>query len=223
MAYNPPYYPALLEGCGLAKAHDLLAYRLTVPAETPPRLAAALSRVEGAGVRLRSVDLRRFDDEVANIHRVHSAAWAENWGAVPLSVEEMRQLARDLLPVVDPELVLLAEVAGEPVGVSVTVPDLNLALRHLHGRLLPFGWARLAWQRRQIDAVRVLILGVLAPWRHRGIDAALYARMLAVARRKGYAWGELSWILESNGPMRRALAGLGAECYKTYRIYEGDA
>jgi GNAT superfamily N-acetyltransferase len=172
---------------------------------------------------VRSVDLRRFDDEVARIHRVHSAAWAENWGAVPLSVEELGQLARDLLPIVDPELVLLAEVAGEPVGVSVTVPDLNQLLRPLHGRLLPFGWLRLAWGRRRIHVARVLILGVLAAWRHRGIDAALYARMLEVGRRKGYRWGELSWILESNLPMRRALAGLGAEPYKTYRIYEGEA
>ncbi len=221
MAYNPPYYPALLEGCGMAKAQDLLAYRFEVPAETPPRLLAVRERLARTGIRLRPVDLDHFDDEVDRIHRVHSAAWAENWGAVPLSRQEVRRLARDLLPVVDPELVLLAEAGDEPVGVSVTLPDLNQALRHLDGRLLPFGWAKLWWHRRHIAVGRVLIMGVLAAWRHRGIDAALYAETMETGRRKGFRWGELSWILESNVPMRRVLDGLGAVPYKTYRIYDG--
>lgn len=220
MTYNPPYYPALLEACGFAKAQDLLAYRYDVLPETPPALVAAGRRVEANGIRIRNVDLSRFDEELARIHAVHSAAWAENWGAVPLSREEMRLLAKALLPVIDPELVFLAEQSGETVGVSVTLPDFNQALRHLDGRLLPFGWAKLWWHRRRIDAVRVLIMGVLRSHRHRGIDAAFYARMLDAARPKGYRWGELSWILESNLPMRRVLEGLGATVYKTYRIYD---
>ena len=31
---------------------------------------------------------------------------------------------------------------------------------------------------------------------------------------------ELSWILEDNKPMRHILESLGAESYKTYRLYE---
>jgi GNAT superfamily N-acetyltransferase len=223
MPYNPPYYPALLEACGFEKAQDLLAYRYDVLPETPPGLVEARQRVEGNGIRIRNVDLSRFDEELTRLHAVHSAAWAENWGAVPLSREEIRLLAKALLPVIDPELVFLAEENGETVGVSVTLPDFNQALRHLGGRLLPVGWAKLWWHRRRIDAVRVLIMGVLRSHRHRGIDAAFYARMLEAARRKGYRWGELSWILESNLPMRRVLAGLGATVYKTYRIYDRPA
>jgi GNAT superfamily N-acetyltransferase len=220
MPYNPPYYPALLEACGFVKAQDLLAYRYDVPAETPARLRDAGARVAESGVRIRNVDLSRFEDELERIHAVHSAAWAENWGAVPLSREEIRLLAKSLLPVVDPDLVFLAEEGGRTVGVSITIADFNQALSHLDGRLLPFGWAKLWWHRRRIDAVRVLIMGVLPSHRHRGIDAAFYARMLDAARRKGYRWGELSWILESNLPMRRVLDGMGAAAYKTYRIYD---
>ena len=31
---------------------------------------------------------------------------------------------------------------------------------------------------------------------------------------------ELSWVLEDNKPMRHILESLGAESYKTYRLYE---
>jgi len=70
--------------------------------------------------------------------------------------------------------------------------------------------------------VRVLILGVRSDWRQRGVDAALYARTMAEARRKSYRWGEMSWILESNRPMLEVLESFGAERYKTYRIYDRE-
>jgi GNAT superfamily N-acetyltransferase len=222
MAYNPPYYAALLEGWGLAKSQDLIAYRLTTPAEVPSRLAAAERAVAARGIVVRPADFGRLDEEVARIHRVHSRAWAENWGAVPLTAGELGQLARELLPYADRDLVFLAEHAGEPIGVAVTVPDLNQAIRAARGRLLPLGWLRLLLAKRRIDAVRVLILGVVAEYRNRGVDAVLYARTMAAARRKGYRWGELSWVLESNPAMQRAAAGLGAERYKTYRIYDRE-
>ncbi len=220
MSYNPPYYQTLVEGHGFRKAQDLFAFRMTVPGAVPPRLAAASRRVAAGGVVVRKADFARIDDEVAKIHRLHSAAWAENWGAVPLTREEIGALARELLLFADRDLVFLAEYEGEPIGVSVTVPDVNQALRLAHGRLLPFGWLRILLKRRRIDAVRVLIMGVRSEWRHRGIDAALYARTIEEAHRKRYRWGELSWILESNASMLEVLASLGAERYKTYRIYD---
>lgn len=220
MSYNPPYYQALFEGHGFHKAQDLLAFRMAVPSAVPPRLQAAGRRVAANGVVVRKADFAHIDDEVAKIHRLHSAAWAENWGAVPLTPEEIRALARELLLFADRDLIFLAEHQGEPIGVSVTVPDVNQALRLARGRLLPLGWLRILRQRRRIDAVRVLILGVRRDWRLRGIDAALYARTIEEAHRKRYRWGEMSWILESNAPMLEVLASLDAERYKTYRIYD---
>lgn len=220
MTYNPPYYATLLEGCGLRKAQDLYAYRMDVPAAVPRRLAAAEEALARRGITIRKLDFARFDEEVERVHRIHSQAWAENWGAVPLTVEEMRALARELKPLADRDLVFLAENDGEPIGVCVTVPDINQALRAARGRLLPFGLIRLLWARRKIDVVRVLIMGVVRGYRHRGVDAALYARTMEEARRKGYRWGEMSWVLESNPEMNRVAENLGAERYKTYRIYD---
>jgi GNAT superfamily N-acetyltransferase len=132
----------------------------------------------------------------------------------------MRTLAAELKPLADRDLVFLAEENGEPVGVCVTVPDINQALRAADGRLLPFGLLRLLLAKRRIDAVRVLIMGVLPGHRYRGLDAAMYARTIEAAMRKGYRWGEMSWVLESNPAMIRVAERLGAERYKTYRIFD---
>ncbi|MFP5286846.1 MAG: N-acetyltransferase family protein [Thermoanaerobaculia bacterium] len=221
MSYNPPYYPGLVEGYGFTKAQDLLAFRLR-PAEVPARLAAARPALACQGIVLRPIRLRRLDEEVRRIHQVHSQAWAGNWGAVPLTDGELRWMAGELRRIADPDLVLIAEHHGRPVGISVTIPDANQVLRHLNGRLFPTGFLRWLWWSRRKDALRVLALGVLEGYRRRGLDAAMVAETISTGLRKGYRWAEMSWILESNLPMRRLLARLGAEAYKTYRIYDLD-
>jgi hypothetical protein len=221
MPHNPPYYQRLLEDWGLVKIQDLFAFRIDVPESLPERLQEVESKLaERHGITIRCADLKQFDAEVERIHSIHSQAWADNWGAVPLTRQEMTHLAAGLKQIVDPDLVLIAEDRGEPIGISVTVPDLNQTLHRINGRLLPFGIIRLLWHARHIDAVRVLIMGVLKPYRFRAVDAAMYARSMTAAKAKGYRWGEMSWILESNRPMIRVLERLGATCYKTYRLYE---
>jgi GNAT superfamily N-acetyltransferase len=220
MTYNPPWYARHLEAAGFSRSQDLYAYRMDVPEAVPARLAGLEAALARRGIVVRPLDFGRFEEEVRRVHRVHSQAWAENWGAVPLTADEMHALAKELKPLADRDLVFLAEDRGEPIGVCITVPDVNQALAAARGRLLPFGLVRLLLAKRRIDAVRVLIMGVLRGYRHRGIDAAMYARTMAAARRKGYRWGEMSWVLESNPEMMRVAENLGAERYKTYRLYD---
>ena len=113
-------------------------------------------------------------------------------------------------------------VSEEPEEFVVEVePDVNQALIHLRdGRLFPFGWCKFLWYRRQIDALRVIIMGVIKSYQQRGIDAIFYVRTIEEGARKGYRWGEMSWILEDNLPMRQTMESLGGTIYKTYRIYD---
>lgn len=220
MTHNPPYYAALLEGQGFHKAKDLLAYWLD-EARPPERLVRGVERVQQrSGVVIRSLDMRRFQDEVAAVKAVYNSGWAPNWGFVPMTDAEFEFMARKLKPVVDPELCLMAEANGEVVGFSLTLPDFNQALKHVNGRLFPFGLIRLLWESRRIRGVRILTLGLKPGYRRLGIDAALYLRTWQVGTGKGHMTGEASWILEDNWEMRRALEKMGARLRKTYRIYE---
>lgn len=221
MPYNPPYYEPLLLAAGFRPTTSLFAYSMDTPPTVPPRLAegARLARARGR-FAIRPVRLDDFDAEVQRVHALYTAAWSENWGAVAMTDREFRHLASQLRPVIDPDLCYLAEIEGEPVGFSLALPDINQALRHANGRLFPFGLARLLWHRRHIDALRIITLGVLKPWRRLGIDACFYAETCRHAIAKGLCHAEASWILESNQPMRRALEKMGFTITKTYRLYD---
>jgi GNAT superfamily N-acetyltransferase len=221
MSHNPPYYARLLEGCGLAGSKDLLAYWMASP-EAPERLVRVVERTSKRdGVTLRPLRMKKLDDEVRIIQEVYNSAWSRNWGFVPMTAEEFAYLAKDLKSVVDPELCLIAEVKGEPVGFSIALPDLNHALKHLpDGRLFPFGLFKLLWHRRKIRSLRLITLGLKPEYHTSGMGAAMYLRTFQVGARKGFRTAEASWILDDNYLMRQALEKLDFVVYKRYRIFD---
>ncbi len=228
MTYNPPYYPAFVERYGFKKARDLYAYRLDTQTLLPggkglPEKVRRVAEIAAKRnkVSVRKIDMRRFDQEVELAKKVYNDAWSRNWGFVPMTDAEFDHLAAGLKQFLDPDLLFVAEVGDRPVGISISLPDVNQALIHIRdGRLFPFGWAKFLWYRRQIDALRVIILGVVKDYQLKGIDAIFYVRTLEEGARKGYKWGEMSWILENNIPMRQALEALYCTIYKTYRVYD---
>jgi len=129
-------------------------------------------------------------------------------------------MAKELKPVVDPNLVLFAEAGDETIGFALALPDLNQALRRANGRLFPLGLFRMLIEARRITRIRVLTLGVLPGYRRQGIEVLLYLALF----RNGYARGcqeaEFSWVLDDNLAMRTALENMDASVYKTYRLYD---
>jgi GNAT superfamily N-acetyltransferase len=225
MNYNPRYYGPLLEECGLKKAKDLYAWERSAATPPPERFSRIADKIrEHEGVKIRSVNLRDFDAEVARIKEVYNAAWEKNWGFVPMTDPEFDKLAKDLRHFVVPDLAIVAESEGEPIAFSLTMPDYNQALKKLNGRLtqfgLPVGLLKLFWYQRKIDRVRLMALGVKSGWRRRGIDAVLVVETIRRAHRLGYAGGEISWTLEDNDLVNRAIEGCGCTRTKLYRMYE---
>jgi len=221
MPHNPPYYAGLVERAGFAKAMDLLAYEGGRDA-VPSRLTrAAPVLAERHGISLRPVEMRRFWSEVEQVKALYNQAWEANWGFVPMTDAEMNHLARRLKPLVVPDLVVFAWIGDRPIGFAIALPDYNVALRtNRSGRLFPFGILRVLWNQRRITRIRVITLGVLPEYRRTGADALLYEWLWRHALALGYGWGESSWILETNAPMRNALERMGFTVYKTYRVYE---
>jgi len=221
MTYNPPYYIDLFEQCGLRKVMDLYAYYLSAEKELPERLVRVAERIKKrAGVTIRPINLKNFWSEVERVKKVYNAAWAPNWGFVPLTDNEIKHLAKELKPAIDPDIVFMAEDNGEPIGFSLALPDFNIAIKKANGRLFPTGLLKILWNKRKIDGVRVIIMGVIPEYQKRGIDSVFYWETYRRGVKKGYKWGEFSWILENNTMMNRAAQMMGAHVYKTYRVYE---
>jgi len=224
MTYNPPYYPAFVERFGLKKVMDLYAYYAHDSNPIPDRVARLIERIRArSGATIRTLNMSKFGQEVQIIKSIYDRAWAPNWGFVPMTDAEFFHMAKDLKQIVDPRIVLIAEVEGVPVGFSLALPDINQVLIRLKGRLLPFGLIKLLWLtkvRKSIDQVRVLVMGVLPEYQKRGIDNILYHETYERGPAAGYHAAETSWILETNDMMNRVAENLGHKRYKTYRMYE---
>jgi GNAT superfamily N-acetyltransferase len=178
-------------------------------------------RVESKhGITVRPMRKRNLDAEIDRFLEVYNAAWEKNWGFSPLTEAEVRHYARSLKPILDENWAFIAEKDGETVGAALSVPDFNQVLKHLNGRLLPFGWIKALWYRGKIDRVRVFALGVKREWQHTGVAARFYQLHFDSAERTPQKGGEMGWILESNTSMNRAMEGMGGTVVRRYRLYE---
>ena len=220
MTWTPPYYRTLIEQGGYTKVKDLLVYRMDRVSMKPDRLdrvaAAALRRPE---IVVRPLDLRQLQREGEFFERVFSEAWQENWGMVPISAQEFREAYERYRFFIVPELALLAEVGGEPAGVMLTMPDMNVLLHRMNGRLLPAGFLRLLFGRRKIDRYRVFMLGVRPQFRRLGLPLVLLSRCRAELLRRGAQLAEFSWILEDNHELRGLIERVGGYRMQTLRLY----
>ncbi len=222
--YNPKYYPALIEACGYTKAKDLWAYWLDMAAEPPERVARIAEKVRAReGIVVRKANLKDWDNEVRKIKDIYNAAWEKNWGFVPMTDREFDHLAKDLKMILIPELTLIAEVKGEAVAFAITLPDANQAIKLANGKLttfgLPIGLAKMLLKLKKIKTGRLAILGIKAGFRKRGLDSVLFLDTWLNARKLKWTGGEISWTLEDNTLVNRAIEIFGARKYKTYRVY----
>lgn len=223
-SHNPPYYSRLLEGCGFAKAMDFFAWWIGNPQRALKRLRRFVSAAQNRrSITTRPIDLGELGAESARLRHVYNEAWQHNWGFVPFTPAEFDYMAHEMKPIALPELTIIAEVDSEPAGFILTLPDINALLRPLNGRLttfgLPIGLGRLLYGKRRLKRVRLVALGVVPKFRRSGIAEALVLRIIETGMVEMGFFGECSMTLENNHMINRFLAGIGAERYKTYRIY----
>ena len=230
MTYNPPRYLDYMDAAGFVKAMNLYAYRLDLVeflANMPDKLVRVVEKVKNRyKLTVRSFRMKEFDKEVERFKRVYNASWERNWGFVPPNEAEINHIAAGLKQILDPDLALMVEHEGEVVGVGLTLPDMCAPLRLAYPRpgepeLLTM--LKLVWHwkvRPKMEWIRVFALGVMPEHRARGVDAMMYYETAKRAWERGYKFVEGSWILENNVMMNRATQMLGAEVYKTYRMYE---
>jgi hypothetical protein len=225
--WHPPYYGAQIEAHGFGKAMDVQMWEaqfgeLKDGERFDPAIhAAAEKALKEEGVVIRNMRKRDMADEVRRFMDVYNEAWGSNWGFVPITDAEVEFQAKNLKQVIDEDWSFMAEKGGEPVGAALTLPDINQVTAKLNGRLLPFGWLRFLLGKRKIDQLRVFALGVKHDYRHTGVAAGLYLKHLETASKPGaIKGGDMGWILETNGPMNRAMEGMGGKVVKRYRIYE---
>lgn len=221
MAYNPPYYLALIESCGFTKEKDLLAFLIDGEYRLPDWMEQLAERIDRKkGITIRHVDPKRIDAEYKLIREIYNDSWSGNWGFVPLTVHEMQDIQKSVKTFADPGLVFFMYYDDEPAAVCVIFPDVNPLLRHLNGRLTPFGLFKAFIYRRQVNGLRLLMFGIKEKYRQLGLPMLAFRHIYEVARQqKHYHKLEMGWTLEDNESVNALTLETGAQIYKRYRLF----
>ena len=225
MSHALPYYRERIEQCCYHKAVDTLAYLINPNFEKPPVMQRLL-KMASERVTVRTLDRKRFDEEIMLLRDIFNDAWSENWGFVPFTEAEFKELGQNLKFLLHDEYIQIAEVDGEAAGFIIGMPNINEAIRDLKGKLFPFGWLKLIWRLKIKGPAsgRVPLMGVRKKFQKTRLGPGLAFLIIEEVRNELHKRGahrlELSWILEDNAGMRNIIESIGGTAYKRYRVYE---
>jgi len=230
MGHAKPEYRGWVERAGYLPIKQLYTYDLAITEGFPP----IVNRIVASGeknprIRIREVDKSKFMEEAAIILGILNDAWSDNWGFIPLTEPEIKDIGVKLKPIVFNDLIRIAEVDGRPVAFMITLPDLNEAIAPLNGNLLPFGWAKLLlWLRRpKARTMRVPLMGVLKEYQATRLASQLAFMMIEYIRRPsvaryGATRAEIGWVLDDNQGMRSIADAIDSKINKIYQVYAKD-
>jgi hypothetical protein len=224
MPYNPTYYPEFAERLGWQKAKDAYAYNFPLDKPLPTEFEKAYRIACKSGVTFRPLRTKGegFEQDCLSLYHLFTTAFAGNWSSTPRTQEEFLEEAKELQSLVDPDVFPVAEYNGEMIGFFMGLPDYNIPLKQVGGKLNWLGILKFLWYRRQINQGRVIAICSLPEYRRKMVPLALIYLGMSGGIQKGkpYQRAELSWVYEDNFPSRKLIEASGGKIYKTYRIYE---
>jgi len=225
MTHARPYYGPAVERQGYAPAADMLAYLIRADFTPPPVMATLYARLRRE-ITIRPLEPRHRDRDLDILCDVFNDAWADNWGFVPFTQAEFRTIGREMLMIIPPDFIQIAEIKGEPVAFIVLLPNVNEVIADLDGRLLPFGWIKLL-KRLKFSyprSARIPLMGVRRRLHNTrygpGLALSVVEALRAPGLRVGFEDVEMSWILDTNEAMKNIIATLGGRLSKRYRVFD---
>jgi hypothetical protein len=221
MTYNPPYYPRLVELCSFAKEKDLLAFLVDSSYRLPKWMDSLAGRIARKnGIQIKRMNPKDADVEFARIREIYNDSWSSNWGFVPLSINEIRDIQKSVMKFADPDLAFFIYYENEPAAVCVIFPDINPLLRRLNGHIGVMGVLKAILYQREIKGMRLLLFGIKEKYRQMGIPMLAFHHIYEIASKKEkYRYLELGWTLEDNEAINSLIEESGAKAYKKYRIF----
>ncbi|HOQ98573.1 MAG TPA: hypothetical protein PLJ35_07090 [Anaerolineae bacterium] len=220
--YNLPYYGALVEAAGFTGSGDIVSGYLHRSAPFPERIHRAAELI----MKHRGLSIARFTSRrdlralVPKLGRLYNEALAGTTGNVPLTDDELRVMAEQLLSYADPRLIKIVMKGDEPIGYLFAYPDISAAMQRTRGRIWPLGWADLLLELKRTRWVNINGAGIVEQYRGLGGTAILFSEMHKSLLEGHFEHADLVQVGVDNGNMQRELRGLGIDFYKMHRMYE---
>ncbi len=220
--YNLPYYPALLEGAGFTAVSEAVSGYIHRSLAFPEKIHRAAALIQ----QRRGLEVRRFAHRsdlqalAPRLKELYNNSLSGTTGNYPLTDEEARSMADQILWFTDPKLIKIIFKDDEPVGFLFAYPDISAAIQRCRGRLAPFGWADVLLELRRTRWININGAGIVEKYRGLGGTALLFSEMQRSLVESRFEHADLVQIGVDNTPMQRELSGLGINFYKMHRLYE---
>ncbi len=222
LPYNPEYYAGLIEAQGFMKHGEAVSGYLGTGIQFPERIHQLADHI----TQRRGLRIARFEKRsdlhalIPKLRDLYNSALRGTTGNTPLSDEEVKTLADQLLWFADPKLIKIVMKDDEPVGFLLAYPDISAALQKTKGRLLPFGWLTILRELKRTDWLDINGAGLIPEYRGSGGMAILYSEMFKSVKESGwFRHAEVVQIGMENEAMQRDLENFGIDFYKTHRTY----
>ena len=226
--HGAAWYPGFFEQYGFTKfGGDGLAYAVDLDLNRPEiqhlmRVADAI-RQRKKNITVRGANLADMDAEIGRIVELQNRGLAHMFDYTPYTRAAIEAMVLPMLDVVDPDLVLFAEVDGKPAGWFPAVPNLNEVIIHLNGLRYPWDYLRaLKYSHYKPKSIAIKSVVVPPEYWDTGVGVLLFDEMARRAAAKGYTWADLSLTGEDNPDSYPLAHRMGAKIYKRYRFFQKD-
>jgi GNAT superfamily N-acetyltransferase len=222
-ASNPYYLQSLVEGEGFVKHLDCVSFKVVVPNTIPALYIKVMDRIKkNSQVQLLEFKTKKaLKPYIVPVFRLVNETYSDLFGFVPMTEEEMKRMAAQYLPILDPAFVkLVLNQEQELIAFVVAMPDMSKGIQQAKGKLFPFGFIQILLAAKKSKQLDLLLGAVRNDYRSIGLTALMGTALLQTAIERGFELMDSHLVLESNQPMCAEYQRIGGEIYKRYRVYK---
>lgn len=224
MNYNYPYYQSFFENYGFKSQYDQFTNVIYVAKPLPDRFTKIAdwisSKPEYSFVHFEMKDFEKFAED---FREIYNDAWSEFPDFTPIKTSTIRQSFRELKPIVDEKIIWFTYHNDEPIAFILAVPDINVILKPLKGKLNLVNKIRFLWLKKTttIHRIRFIVMGCKKKYQNKGIESGMIRKLqLEVIPRNTIDQAELAWVGDFNKKMLALHEATGAVREKVHRTYK---
>jgi GNAT superfamily N-acetyltransferase len=199
--HTAEHYPALMEAAGMQPCKRISTFHNNNLAELQPDSWLEERHhklIADPNFSVRTMDMRRYKHELVGFGDLLNDCFRRNWHYLPLSAREVQFEFGGLKQVIHPELVLVAEYHGLPVGFAIAMPDVNRLLRPMRGKMGPVKLVQLLRGMRRLRQACLTSIGVARQLRAAGVMRVMLHRMVKTLQRLGFESLSSTWVGDDN-------------------------
>ncbi len=224
MPYNPEYYADFLIKYGFSQVNESESGYINIDSISLPEKifkAAELVKQKKGLYTLQINTNKDLRNAVSILGLMYNAALVGDESGVPLTQNDLNTMAKGLMWIAQPKLVKIIMKDDQAIGFLLAYPDVSKALQATHGRILPFGWVRILWEKYHTKCININGIGMVDEYRGMAGTAVLFSELYdSVSSSRQFKYAEVIQIGVENDRMRRELHDLGIDFYKTHAMYE---